>query len=66
MSEERLRAELYASFKNRAMMVYHIYSALEEEIGANRAAEIMKRAIYGVEPRSASSSTTSTRPTCRA
>ena len=46
MSEERLKAELYASFKNRAMMVYHIHSALEEEIGADRAAEVMKRAIY--------------------
>ena len=51
MSEEKLRGELYASFKNRAMMYYHIYKAMEGELGRDRAAEIIKQAIYsrGVE-----------------
>lgn len=46
MSEEKLRAELYASFKNRAMMYYHIFKAVEAELGTDKAAEIVKSGIY--------------------
>ncbi|CAB5089886.1 hypothetical protein D3OALGA1CA_836 [Olavius algarvensis associated proteobacterium Delta 3] len=51
MSESTLRDELYAAFKNRAMMVYHIYCELTEEVGEQRATDILKRSIYrrGVE-----------------
>jgi predicted ArsR family transcriptional regulator len=45
MTEDTLRKQLYGSFKNRAMMYYHIYKELQEEIGEARAAAIMKRAI---------------------
>lgn len=43
---ETARAETLAAFKNRALMVAYIFDELEAEIGAERAAEIMKRAIY--------------------
>ena len=46
MSENALRKQLYASFRNRAMMYYHIFEELEGEVGAERAGEILKRAIY--------------------
>ena len=46
MSEETLRQELYDSFKNRAMMYYYIFDELRAEVGAQRAEEIMGRAIY--------------------
>ncbi len=46
MSEESLRRQLYDSFKNRAMMYYLIFDELREEIGAQRAEELMSRAIY--------------------
>ena len=46
MSEEDLREQLYASFKNRAMMYYHIFAELIKEVGEGRAAETMKRGIY--------------------
>ena len=51
MSKNILREELYAAFKNRAMMYYHIYCELTEEVGEQKATEIMKRGIYrrGVE-----------------
>jgi hypothetical protein len=45
MKEEKLRDELYAAFKNRAMMYYHIFEELRAEIGDERAERIMKRAI---------------------
>ncbi|UCE31102.1 MAG: L-2-amino-thiazoline-4-carboxylic acid hydrolase [Burkholderiales bacterium] len=44
--EDTLRAQLWASFKNRAMVYYEVYKVLEEEFGAQRAAELLKRAIY--------------------
>lgn len=44
--EERLRAAVYAAFKNRAMIYYHVFEELGREVGRARAAEIMKRAIY--------------------
>jgi hypothetical protein len=38
--------QLYGSFKNRAMMYYHVFPELKEEVGEEKAAEIMKRGIY--------------------
>ena len=51
MSEEKLREELYAAFKNRAMMVYHIFEELKAEVGEEQAEQILKRAVRrrGVE-----------------
>ena len=48
---DRSRAETRAAFANRALMYAAIYEELEDELGADRATEIMKRAIYkrGVE-----------------
>ena len=46
MSEKELRNALYGSFKNRAMMYYHIFDELRKEIGEEKATAIMKRAIY--------------------
>ena len=46
MSEESLRKELVASFKNRAMIYHGFFVELREEVGEEKAAEIMARAIY--------------------
>ena len=46
MSEEDLREQLYAAYKSRGMMYYHIFQALSHEVGDEKAAEIMKRGIY--------------------
>lgn len=46
MIEQDLRSQLYASFKNRAMMYYHIFDELRKDVGEEKATEIMKRAIY--------------------
>ena len=46
MIEQDLRSQLYASFKNRAMMYYHIFDELRQEVGEEKATEIMKRAIH--------------------
>lgn len=46
MSAEDLRKQLYGSFKNRALMYWHIYKALKKEVGDQKAAEIMKIGIY--------------------
>ena len=46
MSEHNLRAELVASFKNRAVLYYTIFDELRQEVGESRAAAILKRAIY--------------------
>lgn len=46
MSEEKLRTQLYDSFKNRAVLYYLIFTELRDEVGAEKAEEIMKRAIY--------------------
>jgi len=48
---ETSRGETRAAFANRALMYRHIFDVLEEEYGADRATELMKRAIYrrGVE-----------------
>jgi hypothetical protein len=46
VSEEQLRKELIASFKNRAILYWLIFDELRGEMGSERAAAIMKRAIY--------------------
>lgn len=43
---EKARAETRASFENRALMYAYIYDELEAEVGAERAAELLKRAIH--------------------
>lgn len=45
MSEESLRRQLLASFKNRALLYALIYEELSQEVGEARAETIMKRAI---------------------
>jgi hypothetical protein len=46
VSEERLRQELRAAFKNRAILYYLIFDEVRREIGEPRAVALMKRAIY--------------------
>ena len=46
MSEETLRNQLYDSFKNRAILYYLIFDEIRKELGAERAEEILGRAIY--------------------
>jgi hypothetical protein len=46
MSEDALRQQLYAAYKNRAMMYYHIFEEVKKEVGEEKAAAIMKRGIY--------------------
>jgi len=46
MSEESLRAQLYDSYKNRAMIYYLIYDELRAEFGDNRAEDLLSRAIH--------------------
>ena len=46
VTEETLRSELRASFKNRAVLYYLIFDELRKEIGEQRAAEVLMRAIY--------------------
>jgi hypothetical protein len=43
---DQLREQLYDSFKNRALLYWQIFDELREEVGAQRAEEILKRAIY--------------------
>lgn len=51
MSEAKLREELYGSFNNRAMIYYNMYKTLSAELGKDKAADLMRDAIYkrGVE-----------------
>ncbi len=46
MSEDLLRSQLYESFKNRALIYHLIFDELREELGQDRAEEILSRAIY--------------------
>jgi L-2-amino-thiazoline-4-carboxylic acid hydrolase len=50
-TEDALRAALCASFKNRAMLYWHIFDALRRRLGEEQAMAVMKEAIYarGVE-----------------
>jgi len=43
---EIARAETRAAFANRALVYLHMYETLSQELGAEQAAELMKRAIY--------------------
>jgi hypothetical protein len=42
---ERLRGELYAAFKNRALMYWHVFDELREALGESQASTLMARAI---------------------
>ena len=44
--EDQLREQLYDSFKNRAMLYYLIFDEMRQELGPQKAAEILGRAIY--------------------
>jgi hypothetical protein len=46
MSEDKLRQQLYDAFANRAHIYHLLFSQLRSELGADRAAELMGRAIY--------------------
>jgi hypothetical protein len=46
MSEQQLRKELIAAFKNRAILYWLIFDELRGEFGEAKAAAIMKRAVY--------------------
>ena len=46
MSDETLRRQLYDSFKNRAMIYHKLFEELSREVGAEKAEQIMARAIY--------------------
>lgn len=46
MSDQDLRRQLYDSFKNRAAIYHLIFDELREELGAEKAEEILCRAIY--------------------
>ena len=46
MADERLRAELYDAFKHRALIYQAIFEELREELGDDRAEELLSRAIY--------------------
>lgn len=43
---EELRQQLQDSYKNRALIYYHIYEELVRELGPERAEAILKRAIH--------------------
>jgi hypothetical protein len=45
MSEEKLRQQLYDSFANRAHIYHLLYKQLRSELGPEKAAELMGRAI---------------------
>ena len=46
MIEQKLRDELAAAFKNRALIYYTIFNELRQEVGEEKAVAILKRAIY--------------------
>jgi hypothetical protein len=43
---EQSRAETRASFENRALMYAYLYEELSDELGPDRATDLMKRAIH--------------------
>jgi len=45
-NEDDLRQRLYAAYKHRGMIYWHIFTELRDEIGEQRAKAILKRAIY--------------------
>ncbi|MCY2996213.1 MAG: L-2-amino-thiazoline-4-carboxylic acid hydrolase [Planctomycetota bacterium] len=46
MSEQALREQLQASFKNRAILYYLIFDELRQDVGEERAVAVLLRAIY--------------------
>jgi hypothetical protein len=42
---ERLRGELYAAFKNRALMYWHVFAELRRALGEPQAIDLLSRAI---------------------
>ncbi len=46
MSEEKLRRQLYEAAANRAHIYHLLFQQLQSELGADRATELMGRAIY--------------------
>ena len=46
MSNDNLRNELLASFKNRAILYYRIFEEMRKEVGEQQAIVVLKRAIY--------------------
>jgi len=46
MSEEKLREQLYYSYKHRAILYYLIFDEMRKELGEEKAEEILSRAIY--------------------
>jgi hypothetical protein len=46
MSDEELRQARYGAFKNRALMYWHVFRELRDDLGEARAGEIMGRAIH--------------------
>jgi len=45
-NEERLREQVYAAFKNRAMVYACVLDELRRELGEARATDLLQRAIY--------------------
>ncbi len=45
-TEARLRAQLYAAFKHRALLYYRIFDEMRRALGEEKASEILSRAIY--------------------
>ncbi len=45
-TDDRLRQELHAAFRNRALLYWHLFDTLRRELGEPRATELMSRAIY--------------------
>ena len=46
MNPDQLRRDLYGAFKNRALLYWRIFDELRRELGEERAATILERAIY--------------------
>ncbi len=46
LNEDRLRQQLYDSFKNRALIYHLLFDEMRCELGAAKAEELMSRAIY--------------------
>ena len=46
MSEDQLRSQLYGAFANRAHIYHLLFTQLQSELGTEKAAELMGRAIY--------------------
>jgi hypothetical protein len=46
MSEQTLRTELVASFKNRALLYWHFFDTMRKALGESQATDLMKQAIY--------------------